>query len=68
MPSETLTYEPDDVPYRFTWDGGDYIEMHVPGREDPAAIIPTHGFGEAAPKFTKTAMRAGVDAWRENHC
>lgn len=68
MPDETLTYEPDDAPYVFKWDGGDYIEMYLPDREDPAAFIPAHGFGDRAPMFTQAAMQACVDEWRQTHC
>ena len=63
MPTEQYEYIPDDAPYRFEWDGGPYIEMYVPGRDDPAAIIDAGGIAH-----TNAALKARVDQWRETHC
>ena len=63
MADTQLTYEPDDAPYTFTWDGGDYIYMYVPDRADPAAILDAGG----AP-FTQAGLKTRVDQWRQTHC
>ena len=63
MPTGDLTYQPADAPYTFTWDGGDYIEMYVPDRADPAAILDAGGIAH-----TQAALKTRVDQWRETHC